>query len=101
MCTGRTNRRRMKKKGGGVLGDGGEEVSIFPVLYPRGTVSVSSLGTFSSVGSSSKRSHPSFFSLSEHATLKSISRRRGVGNENLLSHSRRRPVMRIGLSKVR
>ena len=43
-----------------MIGDGGEEVSIVPVLYPRGTVSVSSIGSFSSVGYSSKPSHPSF-----------------------------------------
>ena len=35
-----------------------------PLVYPRGTVSVSSLGYFLSVGSSSKYSHPSLpFSL--------------------------------------
>ena len=50
-----------------VLGDGGEEVSIVPVVYPHLTVSVSSLGYFSSIGSSSKPSHPSFpFSLKAH-----------------------------------
>ena len=32
-----------------------------PVLYPCGTVSVSSLGSFSSVGSSSEPSRPSFY----------------------------------------
>ena len=36
---------------------GGEEVNYMPFVYPRGTVSVSSLGSFSSVGSSSKPSH--------------------------------------------
>ena len=44
---------------GTVLGGGGEEVSILPVLYPHGTVSVSSLRSFSSVCSSSKPSYPS------------------------------------------
>ena len=39
--------------------DGGDEVNYVPFVYPRGTVSVSSLGSFSSVGSSSKPSHPS------------------------------------------
>ena len=39
--------------------NGGDEVNIVPFVYPRGTVSVSSLGSFSSVGSSSKPSHPS------------------------------------------
>ena len=42
-----------------MLGDGGDEFSIVPFVYPCGTVSVSSLGYFSSVGSSSKPSHPS------------------------------------------
>ena len=42
-----------------MLGDGGGYISIVPVVYPRGTLSVSSLGYFSSVGSSSKTSHPS------------------------------------------
>ena len=37
-----------------VLGDGGEDVSIMPVVYPCGAVSVSSLGSFSYVVSSSK-----------------------------------------------
>ena len=36
-----------------------EEFIILPVVYPCGTVSVSSIGSFSSVGSSSKSSHPS------------------------------------------
>ena len=38
--------------------DGGDEVNIVSFVYPRGTVSVSSLGSFSSVGFSSKPSHP-------------------------------------------
>ena len=41
-----------------VLGYGGEEVSIVHVVYSRGTVSISSLGCFSSFGYSSKPSHP-------------------------------------------
>ena len=43
---------------GKVLGGGGDEVIIMPVFYPCGTVSVSSLSYFSSVGSSSKPSRP-------------------------------------------
>ena len=39
--------------------DGGDKFIIVPFVYPRGTVSVSSLGYFSSVGSSSKPFHPS------------------------------------------
>ena len=34
--------------------DGGDKVNIVPFVYPRRTVSVSSLGSFSSVGSSYK-----------------------------------------------
>ena len=43
-----------------MLGDGGEEVGIVPVVYPCGTVSISSFGSFLSVGYSSKPAHPSF-----------------------------------------
>ena len=35
---------------GTVLGRGGDEFSVMPVVYPRGTVIVSSLVFFSSVG---------------------------------------------------
>ena len=42
-----------------MIGGGGEYVSLVPVVYPHGVVSVSSLGSFSSVGSSSKPYHPS------------------------------------------
>ena len=45
---------------GSVLGYGVAAVSIVAVVYPRGTVSISSLGYFSSFGSSSKPHHPSF-----------------------------------------
>ena len=44
---------------GTVLGYGGEYISIVTVVYPHGTVSVSSLGHFSYVGSSSKPYHTS------------------------------------------
>ena len=44
-----------------VLGDGGGDVSIVPVVYPCGAVSVSLLGYFSYIGSSSKlSSKPSY-----------------------------------------
>ena len=42
---------------GRVLGNGGDDFSIVPVVYPRGEVIVSSLGYFLTVGSSSKPSH--------------------------------------------
>ena len=44
---------------GEVLGGGGDEVSAMPAVYPCGTVSISSLGPFSSVGLSSKPSRHS------------------------------------------
>ena len=43
---------------GKLLGDGGDKFSFMPVVYPRETVSVSSIGHFLSVASSSKPSHP-------------------------------------------
>ena len=76
--------------------DRGGEVNYVPFVYPRGTVSVSSLGPFLSVGSSSKPSHPFCLSLSEHTTFKSISSGRGVENENSLIHGSRRPGRRSG-----
>ena len=42
---------------GKVIGGGSDGVSVMPVVYPCGTVGVSSLGSFSSIGSSSKTSH--------------------------------------------
>ena len=44
---------------GTVLGGGGDEVSVVPVVYPCGMVCVSSPSSFLSVGASSKSSHPS------------------------------------------
>ena len=46
---------RVVKESGG----GGEDISIVSVVYPRGTMSVSSLGSFSPVDSSSKPSDTS------------------------------------------
>ena len=42
-----------------LLEGGGDEFSLMPVVYPHGTVSVLSLGYFSSVGSSYKPSRTS------------------------------------------
>ena len=42
-----------------MLGGGGDKVIVVPVVSPRGEVSVSPLGYFSSVGSDSKPSHTS------------------------------------------
>ena len=58
--------------------NGGEEVNYMPLVYPRGTVSVSSLGSFLSVGSSSKPSHPSLpLSLGSHNIQEYFKRKRG------------------------
>ena len=69
----------MKKKwGGAVLGGGGDEVSAVPVVYPRGTVSISSLGYFTPVGSSSKPTHTSFpLSLVVHRIQEHFKKTRG------------------------
>ena len=76
--------------------DGGDEVNIVPFVYPRGTVSVSSLGSFSSVGSSYKPSHPSLpLYLGARHIQEYFKKKRGK-NENSLSHIRRRPGMRSG-----
>ena len=49
-----------------------------PVVYPHLTVSVSSLGYFSSIGSSSKPSHPSLpFSLRAHQIQEYFNNKRG------------------------
>ena len=57
--------------------DGGDEVNIVPFVYPRGTMSVSSLGSFSSVGSSSKPSHPSLpLSIGAHNIQEYFKRKR-------------------------
>ena len=58
--------------------DGGDEVNYVPFVYPCGTVSVSSLGSFSSVGSSSKPSNPSLpLSLGVHNIQEYFKRKRG------------------------
>ena len=49
--------------------DGGDEVSIVHFVFPLVTVSVSSLGYFSSVVSSSKPSYPSLPLSLSHSTL--------------------------------
>ena len=58
--------------------NGGEEVNYLPFVYPRGAVSVSSLGYFSSVGSSSKPSHPYLpLSLGAHHIQEYFKKKRG------------------------
>ena len=63
---------------GAVLGNGGEDVSIVPNVYHRGPVIVSSLGSFSSVGSSYKLYHPSLpFSVRAHHIQEYFNNKRG------------------------
>ena len=64
--------------------DVGDEVSILPLVYPCGTVFFSSLGYFSSVGSSSKPSHPSLpLSLGARHSQEYFKNKR-VGKRNLI-----------------
>ena len=66
--------------GGVFLRSGGDEVSVMPVLYPRGTVNVSSLGYFLYFGSSYKPSHPSIsLSLGVHLIQEYFRKKRGGG----------------------
>ena len=61
-----------------VLGGGGDEVSVMLVVYPHGTVSVSLLGYFLSVGLSSKPSNPSLpLSLGLHLFREYFKKKRG------------------------
>ena len=77
-----------------MLGGGGDEVSVMPVFYPRGTVSVLSLNYFLSVGSSSKPSHPYLtLSLGVHL-IQEYFKKNGGGGNNTSSHRKRRPGMR-------
>ena len=87
---------------GAVLGDGGDEVSVMPFVCPCGTVSVSSLGYFSSVGSSYKSSHPSLpLSLGVHRIQECFKRKRGGGRkyikpqEENSRHEEQRKKMRV------
>ena len=67
--------------------DGGYEVNYVPFVYPRGTVNVSSLGPFSSVGSSSKPSNPSLpLSLGAHSIQEYFNRKRGIKRKFIKPH---------------
>ena len=62
-----------------------------PVVYPHGTVSVSSLGYFLSIGSSYKPSHTSLpLYLGVHRIKEHYKKKKG-GSKNTSSHRRRRP----------
>ena len=84
---------------GTVLGYGGDEVSIMSVVSPRGSVSVSSLSFFSSIGSSPKPSHSSSpLSLGACYIQEYFKKKRG-GSKNSSSHSKIRSDVRSVGSK--
>ena len=85
-----------------VLGDGGEEVSILPIVYPRGTVSISSIGSFLSVGFSYKTFHPYFnISLGELHIQEYLKNKRGRKRKLIKPQQyKARHEERIELSKV-
>ena len=74
-----------------MLGGGVEDVSIVSVVYTRGTVSVSSLCYFLSVGSSSKPSH-TFFTISLRARhIQDYLKKKRRRKRKFIKHNRRRP----------
>ena len=85
-----------------VLGCGGDEVSVMPVVYPHGAVSVSSLSYFSSVGSSSKPYHtPLPLSLGVHPIQEYYKKKRGRNlkyikpQEEKAKHEEQRKKIRV------
>ena len=70
-----------------------------PVVSSRGTVSVSSLGSFLSVGSSSKPYYPhlTLFIIVHH--IQYSFKKKRVGKKNASSYRRRRPRMGSRVSK--
>ena len=85
-----------------MLGYGGENVSIVPVVYPCETVSVSSLLSFLYVGSSSKPSHPSLsVSFVSHHIQKYFKKKRGRKRKFINPHQEKaRHEERMKRSKV-
>ena len=87
---------------GKVLGGGGDEASAMPAVYPHGKVSVSSLGSFLSVGSSYKPSHPSLIiSLGVHRIQGYFKKKRGGKKKHIKPqeekdrHKEKRKQMRV------
>ena len=82
--------------------NGGDKINIVPFVYPRGTVSVSSLGYFSSVGSSSKTSHPYFpFSIGAFHIQEYFKKKRGIKRIFIkLHHYKARHEERMKRDKV-
>ena len=87
---------------GTILGGGGDEVDVMPIVYPRGTVSVSSLGYFSSVDSSYKTSHPSLPLYIRVHCIQEYFNKKGGRNQKYIksqeekaSHEEQRKKMRV------
>ena len=79
-----------------MFGGGGYDVSIISVVSPHGSVSASSLHSYSYAGSSSKPSHYSLPSyLGDHHINEFFTKRRGR-NRHSLVQSRRKPGVRSG-----
>ena len=85
---------------GKILGGGCDEVSIIPVVYPRGMVSVSSLVYFYLLVLLLNVIILTFLSLLHHSIFNSISIRIGVESENPISHCRIFPGARSGGRKL-
>ena len=72
-----------------MLGYGCDEVSIMPVVCPHGAVSVSSLSSFSSIGSSYKPSFPSLHLYIVERHIGEYFKKNIRERKNSLSHRRR------------
>ena len=85
-----------------MIGGGGDEVSVIPVVCPSGTVSVSPLSSFLSVGSSFKPSHTSLpLYLRVHHIQEYFNKNRGKNQkytslqEDKARHEYQRKQMRV------
>ena len=85
-----------RRSGGEIIGGGSDEFIIIPVVYPRGTVIVSSIGYFSSVGSSSKTSRPSLPLYIGARHIQDYFKNKRWRKKKLLIHSRIRSGKRRG-----
>ena len=82
-----------------MLGGGGDEVSVMPISYPNGTVSVFHSIIFRLLVHHLNLLILTFLSLLEYTSFKSISRRIEGGGDNTSSHRKRRPGTRSRVIK--
>ena len=85
---------------GKAFGGGVDEVGIMPVFYSVGWLVSHHSVLFRLLFHILNLLIIPFFYISYYTIFKSISRRRGVGGKNLLSHRSRRPGMRISGRKL-